>query len=408
MKKALYVFAVLFSVSALIFAQEKTFPTKNPADNHAVVYGPQLEETLLDLTESFEGATFPPAGWVKYNPDGGSGWYQVSAGLTPVPGFQGGSADPVTNGLGGSKMVFVNYNTGGASSCDQWLVTPQITNLQSTAQLKFWMRKFGTYIDHVKIKISTTTNTMASFTDLQNYDFAVADSGWVNYTISLSAYAGQSVYIAFQEYVGNISADGASFFLDLVEINSGNVPVELTSFAARSLDNKVVLDWATATETNNSGFSIERSLDNENFAAVSFVKGNGTTTERNVYSYTDNSVNSGKYYYRLKQVDFDGSCEYSNVAEVSVSVPTEFALLQNYPNPFNPSTTIKFALPTTSNVKLSVYNSLGEVVSTLVNGSMEAGNHSVNWNASNNASGMYFFKLEAGNFTSTKKMMLVK
>jgi len=185
-------------------------------------------------------------------------------------------------------------------------------------------------------------------------------------------------------------------------------PVELTSFVANVIDGKVNLTWSTATETNNSGFAVERSSNGVEFTQVGFVKGNGTTTERNSYSFVDNGLNAGKYTYRLKQTDFDGTYEYTKSVEVSVGLPTEFSLSQNYPNPFNPSTTINFALPKVSNVKLTIYNALGKEVATLVNGTMEAGNHSTVWNASNNASGMYFFKLEAGNFTSTKKMMLIK
>ena len=185
-------------------------------------------------------------------------------------------------------------------------------------------------------------------------------------------------------------------------------PVELTSFVANVVDGRVNLAWSTATETNNSGFAVERSSNGVEFTQVGFVKGNGTTTEKNSYSFVDNSVNTGKYTYRLRQVDFDGSYEISKSVEVNVGLPTEFSLSQNYPNPFNPSTTINFALPKSSNVKLTIYNALGKEVATLINGTVEAGNHSAVWNASNNASGMYFFKLEAGNFTSTKKMMLIK
>jgi hypothetical protein len=197
---------------------------------------------------------------------------------------------------------------------------------------------------------------------------------------------------------------------DVAVIDAANapVPVELVSFVANVIDGKVNLTWSTATETNNSGFAVERSVNGVEFTQVGFVKGNGTTTERNSYSFVDNGLNAGKYTYRLKQVDFDGTYEYTKSVEVSVGLPTEFSLSQNYPNPFNPSTTINFALPKVSNVKLTIYNALGKEVAILVNGTMEAGNHSTVWNASNNASGMYFFKLEAGNFTSTKKMMLIK
>lgn len=305
-------------------------------------------------------------------------------------------------------MAFCTWNTGGATSNDQWIVTPQITSIAANATLTFQVRKFGQYLDALNVKVSTTDNQMASFTNLQAITYAAADTGWFSYSISLAAYANQNIYIAFQEAVADNYNDGAALFLDVIEVTGANVPVELTAFAARQLDGTVMLDWATATETNNSGFSVERSADNVNFTKIAFVNGNGTTTERKVYSYTDNTVNSGKYYYRLKQVDFDGSFSYSNAIEVSVGVPTEFSLSQNYPNPFNPSTTIKFALPTASNVKITIYNTIGKEVATLVNGTMEAGTHSAIWNASNNASGMYFFKLEAGNFTATKKMMLIK
>ncbi len=194
----------------------------------------------------------------------------------------------------------------------------------------------------------------------------------------------------------------------IIDVANAPVPVELTSFNANVVDGKVNLTWVTATETNNSGFAIERSSNGGEFTQVGFVKGKGTTTERTSYSFVDNSVTSGKYTYRLKQVDFDGSYEYSKTVEVNVGLPTEFSLSQNYPNPFNPTTTINFALPKASNVKLTIYNALGKEVAVLVNGNLEAGNHSAVWNAENNASGMYFFKLEAGNFTSTKKMMLIK
>jgi len=409
MKKAIYVVTVLFLFSSFLMAQEKNVDLKPTGGNPSVVFGPQTDETFVDIAESFEG-TFPPTGWVKYSPDGGTGWNQQTAGTAPVPGWQGANAvTPVPNGLGGSKMAFCTWNTGGATSNDQWLVTPQVTNLTSNAVLKFWVRKFSEYNDVLKVKISTTTNQMASFVDLQTYNYiGTTDTGWVQKTISLSAYAGQSVYIAFQEVVADNYNDGGALFLDIVELNSGNIPVELTSFVANVVDGKVSLAWSTATETNNSGFAIERSANGVDFTRVGFVEGKGTTTERNSYSFVDNSVNTGKYTYRLKQTDFDGSFEYSKSIEVSVGIPTEFSLSQNYPNPFNPSTTINFALPKSSNVKLTIYNALGKEVATLVNGTMEAGNHSAVWNASNNASGMYFFKLEAGNFTSTKKMMLIK
>ena len=124
-------------------------------------------------------------------------------------------------------------------------------------------------------------------------------------------------------------------FIDAFDLSI--VPVELTSFIGSIVNGNVLLNWTTATETNNSGFEIQRSSDRINFNNIAFVPGFGTTTERRNYSYTDNSANSGKYYYRLKQIDYNGAFAYSDIVEVEVKTPTEFALNQNYPNPFNPS-----------------------------------------------------------------------
>ena len=192
------------------------------------------------------------------------------------------------------------------------------------------------------------------------------------------------------------------------------VPVELTSFAANISDRKVILNWQTATEINNSGFSIQRSNDNVSFKEIAFVQGHGTTTDKSVYSYTDNSALSGKYYYRLKQLDFNGSFSYTSSIEVNIGIPKNFSLDQNYPNPFNPSTTIRFALPTNAKVSIKLYNTLGqEVVNILNNEQLNAGVHETVFNAYNFSSGVYFYRLEANgddgsSFAQTKRLVLVK
>lgn len=185
------------------------------------------------------------------------------------------------------------------------------------------------------------------------------------------------------------------------------LPVELTSFVATPKGNTVELVWKTASELNNDRFEIERSHDNLTFTKIGFVRGSGTTTEAKEYRFIDEQV-SGVLYYRLKQVDFDGAFAYSPVVEVRVAPPAEFALEQNYPNPFNPTTTIRYQLPVTSNVKLEVYDVLGKKIATLVNERQEAGIYNYTLNASNLSSGVYFYRLQAGSFVQTKKMMLVK
>ena len=186
------------------------------------------------------------------------------------------------------------------------------------------------------------------------------------------------------------------------------VPVELTSFAAVVNENKVTLNWTTASETNNSGFEVERKSVSSNWQKIGFINGNGSTTELKRYSFIDQNLNEGKYNYRLRQVDYNGTFEYSNSIEVEVLNPDKFELNQNYPNPFNPITSIKFSLPSAGNVKLSVYNLLGQEVQTLINGFKEAGIHTVNFEAKNLNSGIYLYKLEANGLTSVKKMTLLK
>ncbi len=186
------------------------------------------------------------------------------------------------------------------------------------------------------------------------------------------------------------------------------VPVELASFTATSNEGSVVLDWSTATETNNQGFTIERKVAGGEYAAIAFVEGNGSSTTTRNYSFTDGNLQAGKYSYRLKQTDFDGTSAYSKEVEVDVAQVISYALDQNFPNPFNPETVIRFALPVAGNVDITVYNSLGQKVMTLFNGQREAGYHQVTFNAENFPSGSYIYTIKAGNFTATRKMMLMK
>ena len=185
------------------------------------------------------------------------------------------------------------------------------------------------------------------------------------------------------------------------------VPVELTSFAAASDKNDVILTWNTATELNNQGFEIQRKITGE-FERVGFVEGRGTTTEAQNYLFRDKDLLSGNYTYRLKQTDFDGSFAYSDEVEIEISQPNVFYLGQNYPNPFNPSTNIKYSIPADGNVTLKMYDILGEEVSTLVNEYQQAGTFDVVFDGSNLSSGVYYYQLTSGELTSTKKMMLTK
>ncbi|GIK59305.1 MAG: hypothetical protein BroJett017_01950 [Ignavibacteriota bacterium] len=210
-----------------------------------------------------------------------------------------------------------------------------------------------------------------------------------------------------------IMYDGYSFNIDNIYWDnltlSYIVPVELTSFTAASENGEVHLKWTTATETNNQGFEILRSAgNNKEWQNAGYAAGFGTTTEPKSYSFVDSKLDAGEYTYRLKQIDFDGTVTYSEEVKVEVEIPLVYSLEQNYPNPFNPSTTIKYSLSEDGFVKLSVYNLLGEEVTTLVNNEQKAGRYEVNFDASKLASGIYMYRLESNNFLSIKKMILLK
>jgi hypothetical protein len=186
------------------------------------------------------------------------------------------------------------------------------------------------------------------------------------------------------------------------------VPVELAGFTANSSGSDIELSWTTATETNNKGFEIERMNTSGAFEVIGFVPGFGTTTEPKSYAYTDSKPGSGKYSYRLKQIDYDGSFSYSNIIETEVSAPSSFSLEQNYPNPFNPSTTIRFSIPVETEVRLNVYNTLGQEVAEILSGRLKEGYHEVDFDAGSLTSGIYFYRLEADKFVDVKKMIIIK
>jgi hypothetical protein len=212
------------------------------------------------------------------------------------------------------------------------------------------------------------------------------------------------------EAVGNVFFDISN---EDFTIEDNPIPVELTLFTAIQVKDGIKLYWTTATETNNAGFSVERSRDNFSFNSISYVDGNGTTTEVNDYSFVDKDVTSGRFFYRLKQIDFDGTYTFSKTVETEVNVPDVFVLSQNYPNPFNPSTNIKFSLPVDSKIRIYLFNTLGEKLDVIAEGEFSVGYHELNFDASKLSNGVYYYTLSAqGNngssFVTTRKMVLLK
>ena len=194
------------------------------------------------------------------------------------------------------------------------------------------------------------------------------------------------------------------------EINvSTALPVELASFSVSVVGNGVELNWVTATETNNYGFDVQRSTDEKNFQRVGFVAGNGTTTAQHSYKFADRELTAGTYYYRLKQIDTDGTITFSDIVRADLAtVVREYTLSQNYPNPFNPTTTIAFALKDDGFVKLRLFNMLGQQVVELVNGQLKAGAHTAILDARNLSSGTYLYVLEVNGFRAQKRLQIIK
>lgn len=326
--------------------------------------------------ELFEGE-FPASGWTLKNPDGGLTYIQYT-----------GANGPSFGGTKSVKMDFYSYSTTGATDT---LISKVFTGADVMDSVKFnyaYAQYNSSYIDGLVVllsvdggltfphKIFDKSGSALSTTSATTNAFVPTAGQWATFSYSLESL----------------------------------LPVELTSFTAQVTSSNVNLSWTTATEINNLGFEIERSVDNKNFITVGFVKGSGTVTEPKSYLFKDNYSVKGTQtvYYRLKQVDYNGTYDYSDAISVVLDIPAEYSLGQNYPNPFNPSTKIKYSVPQNGLVSIVVYDVTGQVVSTLVNEVKEAGNYEVDFNAAGLSSGIYFYIMTSNEFTQIKKMSILK
>lgn len=190
-------------------------------------------------------------------------------------------------------------------------------------------------------------------------------------------------------------------------------PVELSSFSARVEAHTVAVEWSTHSERNNYGFELQKSRDGQLFETVAFIHGGGTTSTPRSYRYSDDEVQSGRYYYRLKQIDLNGNVALSKIIEIALPLPDDLQLFPNYPNPFNPSTTISYTLPVDGDVELTVYNSTGQKITTLVEETQAAGYHSILWDGRDRAdmpvpSGLYYYRIKTPAGAQFRKMLLLK
>ena len=230
--------------------------------------------------------------------------------------------------------------------------------------------------------------------------------------------AGVSPSTTYFYRVGAVDSSGYEGALSFAARVDIPLPIQLASFNATQSGNNIVrLEWNTLSETNNYGYYIQRRASADKvFSEVSnsFVAGHGTTVIAHHYSYLDTVRTPGPWWYQLKQVDLDGAIHISEPIQSGSEtgmqgvVPTSFEVLQNYPNPFNPSTLIRYGLPTKSHVTLTIYNNLGQQVASLVNEERDAGYHEATFDGSELASGVYFYRIVAGSFVQTKKLLLLR
>ena len=320
-------------------------------------------------------------------------------GATMVIGFDTSAISFDFNPIKNIDYIFHNFCGGNYSSAT---VTRPMNN-------KIWI--------NIDLPFTNTNNgTIVSsgdnWTDVVTINFDVIDpQGFASvYWLTNSVFWG--VYDD-----DNISLWNNGQFEDVINIP---LPVELGSFNAHVFQDEVQLKWITMTEVNNYGFDIERKVNVFEWCKIGFVEGNGNSNSPKTYTFFDNNLIGGNnFYYRLKQIDTDGGFEYTEILEVEY-YPQIFKLHQNYPNPFNPSTTIKYTIPSvvasatkhSQFVTLKVYDILGSEIATLVNEEKSAGTYKVEFTpAFGNrvlVSGIYFYKLTAGNFVETKKMVLMK
>ena len=303
-----------------------------------------------------------------------------------IPSDPGGATGTLNDG----SYLLDTYSKTGYWRISQSSLTGFVYTLSLDAQM------FPGIQDYTKLHIIKRTNASSNWS-LQGTHLPGSGDN-----TSPTAY--RSILSSFSEFA--IAGKSSDNPLD------GPLPVTLQSFSASVNLNSIKLSWSTINEENNSGFEIERAVagnQNTEFIKIGFVKGNGTTNQISNYSFSDIKLQSGKYKYRLKQVDFNGNFEYHNLSnDINISTPAKYNLEQNYPNPFNPSTKISYEIAQDSKVSLKIYDMTGKEVVTLVNDFKAAGYYSVDFNASNLASGIYLYKIEAGSYSKVLKMALVK
>jgi len=287
---------------------------------------------------------------------------------------------------------------------DSYIVSPVITGAAGHNLEMIFTYAVQWWSNVMTVGVAYTSDGGASYTSIWETAFSTHHPSTTD-TINFAGVNNMQIALY---YTGDSNDADFWFVDDIYVIDLNPIPVELISFTANANNNNVELNWSTASEVNNRGFDLQRRSENQDYKSITFIDGYGTTTETQFYYFEDKNLEEGTYYYRLKQLDFNGAFEYSNEIMVGVSNPISFDLAQNYPNPFNPSTKISFQIAESGFTSLKVYDVLGNEVATLVSEEKPTGEYEVEFSGSELTSGIYFYQLKAGNYIETKKMLLLK
>ncbi|HEX2788360.1 MAG TPA: T9SS type A sorting domain-containing protein [Ignavibacteria bacterium] len=416
------------------YATIQDWRTFSSTDANSISWDPQYlsNDFLLPQSGAFNGTGIPISS-VNNDILGNSRSTSVANGPTDIGAFEksGGTttsmvqtinADGTYNfGFGGTIVgsIIITGYTADAPFDITWIrysgQTPPGAPGGSQYAIGYdsiWISNGSFSATSYELRVNVNKNSFYNISDTNNIILAKTNS---NGAVWQDAPGTTNDYVPGYP-MGYAYATGlTSFSLFAVTTTDAPLPVELASFTSNVNRNIVKLNWTTSEEQNNAGFDVERKpAGSETWSKIGNVAGSGNSSQPKNYSFTDNGLNTGSYNYRLKQIDFNGNFEYYNLSgEVIVGVPSDFKLSQNYPNPFNPTTKIDYDLPVDSKVNLRVYDMLGREVASIVNEQVTAGYYTVQLNATNFASGTYFFRLVAQGtngkeFVMTKKMQLIK
>jgi hypothetical protein len=299
-----------------------------------------------------------------------------------------------------------DYNVDGLDLSVDWIrVSPYATS--------------GTYTSKVFDAGNYTNWSQVNWTALQpsgtSLDIQVRTGNTPTPDVTWSAFAsvinGGSVnnFTRYLQYKANISTSDLSNTVVLQDFSVNcnfAFPVTLLDFKGRTFNRDINLEWSTASESNNKGFEVQRSANGSDWNTIGFVPGVGTSSTLQKYHYEDRGLSPSKYYYRLKQIDFDGKFKYSSVINFNLVEKAGYSLEQNYPNPFNNRTMISYSVPRATKVRLTIYDLQGRIMKVMEEGVKPAGKHTVELITGSMGKGIYYYKMDADEFSSTRKMIV--